>query len=125
MARAVLFLATVFLLFANATEAECRCDESGQRFFYTTSDPDYAVWMEEFPWEVKEVEPIYDLQQTDEPISGCRVTVELVAGDHPLIDTHDMEKHFDSILFGETWVPFIVFEENMLRQACIIPLILS
>lgn len=111
-----------FLTLGGVTaQAECLCGIEGgvqEGFFYNTVDENDAEHMEDFPWEVFSVEPIFDLEQPDEPAITCYVQVNLVAGDHPAIDEYVMtDDGEDTVFYNGVWVPFTDFEAQV-RPLC-------
>lgn len=100
--------------------AECLCGEEG--FFYTTANPDDVDWMETFPWEVVSIEPIFDMEQPGEPIVSCDIKVNLVAGDHPALETLEInDAGEEPIFFNGSWVTFSAFEK-VHRPSCVAPI---
>jgi hypothetical protein len=110
------FGAALVLAVATTANAECLCGENS--FFYTTVDPADAEFMEDFVWEVKRIEPIYDLRTNEDTINSCRVEVTFVHEDNPALDTLDLSGESEPILFGGIWLEYAEFEQAMLVVGC-------
>ncbi len=116
--RAVTLLTAVMILSGSSLAlADCGCPEP---FEYYPTDPRDLPFMEEFYWEVKGLEPIYDLRQIEEPIVSCLVGVGMVSEDNPAVEYLTLTGK-DQILFFGTWMTFPEFETLVEDQACSMP----
>ena len=117
MRAAVLCL---LMLAPNMATAEgCACEGTDAAFFYTTANPDEAEFMEEFLWEIVSCEPVYDLQEANEPIVSFDIEISFVMGDNPALETYFLdENENEKVLRHGQWMRFDEFERSLSAESC-------
>jgi hypothetical protein len=104
-----------FMVFISSSALACDCQSGGISFQYKTVEETDIEWMEEFYWDVKS----FQLNET----GTCVVSVNLVAGDHPAIDTLILdqpgEDNWDDQIFAfGQWMLTDDFEAEVRAQDC-------
>jgi hypothetical protein len=90
--------------------------------FYTTVDPDDAVYMEEFAWQIISCEPVYDLHDASEPIVSHNIKVSFVTEDNPAFGTYELDAdENEKVLVSGQWVRFDEYERSLTPDTCTTP----
>jgi hypothetical protein len=106
--------AAAVLILSSSVALGCECNAKGVPFHYVTVNEDDVDWMEEHYWDVQSFQ--LDASGT------CVVRVNLIAGDHPAIDTLVLdqpgEDNWDDQIFWGEWMLTDTFEAQVVAQGC-------